>query len=277
MTQRNEEQGWGGDGLGPEDMAIAEIKLVQNVGGDMAKEAGAKPGNFYLSLSDEVIPEGFDMVIVSMQKNRTYWGRAEIMDEPPECASPDARSMLSLNGDDCKACERRCETPWLLTPDKRREMCLINYNIIGIKLPEEMPILVRTSGLSAQAAKELYTQLALNKQLAGSWYKAKTHVVSVKKKSSAGEAFAMKFGKLTPVGDEQLKEGLRIQSGQLLGTQVLLPVGREPEEELAPGITLTPTTPKLKTAPPASKAEPKTPKVEEPVEEPPAEPIDMSF
>ena len=271
MTQGNEEQGWGGDGLGPEDMAIPEIKLVQNVGGDMAKEAGAKPGNFYLSLSDEVIPEGFDMVIVSMQKNRTYWGRAEIMDEPPECASPDARSMLSLNGDDCKTCERRCETPWLLTSDKRREMCLVNYNIIGIKLPEEMPVLVRTSGLSAQAAKELYTQLALNKQLAGSWYKAKTHVVSVKKKSSAGEAFAMKFGKLTPVGDDMLKEGLRIQSGQLLGTVVALPEGREPEV-LAPGITLAPTTPKAKTAAPASKVE------APPVEEPPAEElIDMTF
>jgi len=276
MTTREEEQGWGGDGLGPEDMAIPEIKLVQNVGGDMAKEAGAEPGNFYLSLSDEVIPEGFDMVIVSMQKNRTYWGRAEIMDEPPECASPDARSMLSLNGDDCNTCERRCETPWLLTPEKRRAMCLVNYNIIGIKLPEEMPILVRTSGLSAQAAKELYTQLALNKQLAGSWYKAKTHVVSVKKKSSAGEAFAMKFGKLTPVGDDNLKEGLRIQSGQLLGTVVLLPVGREPEEEIS--VEQEPT-PKAKTTPPASKVEPKTPEVEEPpAEEPPAEePIDMTF
>ena len=83
----------------------------------------------------------------------------------------------------------------------------------------------------------------------------------------------MKFGKLTPVGDEQLKEGLRIQSGQLLGTQVLLPEGREPEEPVSE--LEEPTTTKAKTATPASKAKPKTTEVEEPpLEEPP---IDMTF
>lgn len=265
---------WGGDGLGPEDMAIPEIKLVQNVGGDMAKEAGADPGDFYLSLNDEIIKEGFDLVIVSMQKNRTYWGRGEILDEPPECASPDARSMLSLNGDDCSICKLRCETPWLLSPDQRRKMCLVNYNIVGIQLPEQMPVLVRTSGLSAQGAKELYTQLALNKQIAGHWYKAKTHVTSIKKKSSAGEAFAMKFGKLQLVEDNLLEE-VRVQSGQLLGTRVALPEGREPE----PVAELEQTIAKPKTTPPARAVKPKTPEVEEPpVEEPPQEePIDMSF
>lgn len=264
MTNR---QGWGGDGLGPEDMAIPEIKLVQNVGGDLAKEAGAHPGNFYLSLNDEVIPEGFDLVVVSMQKNRTYWGRGEILDEPPECASLDARSMKSINGDDCSTCQFRNETPWLLSPEQRRKMCLVNYNIIGIKLPDQMPVLVRTSGLSAQGAKELYTQLALNKQIAGNWYKAKTHVTSIKKKSSAGEAFAMKFGKLQPVEDNLLQE-VKVQSNQLLGTQVTLPQGREPEPA---ELTEQPTTTKQETAPPANEASPETP-VEEP--EPP---IDMDF
>ena len=40
--EEHQDQRWGGDGLDPEDMAIPEIKLIQNVGGSLAKEAGAK-------------------------------------------------------------------------------------------------------------------------------------------------------------------------------------------------------------------------------------------
>jgi len=228
----NPEQGWGGDGLGPEDMAIPEIKLVQNVGGDIAKQAGAKPGDFYCSLTNEIIPgsEGFDMVVVAMRKNRTYWGRGDILDEPPSCASMNAASMVSINGDDCSTCEHRNEAPWFLSPAERREKCLVNYNVLGINLNGNLPTLLRTSGISAQAAKELYTQISLHKQLAGAWFKAKTHVTSVPKKSAAGDAFAIRFGKLELVEDQLQLAELRIQSNQLLGTQIALPEGREPEQ-----------------------------------------------
>ena len=230
MTQEK----WGGDGLSPEDMAIPEIKLVQNVGGDTAKEAGALPGDFYCSLTDETFKgeEGFSMVIVAMQKNRTYWGRDDIGEEPPICASMNAASMKSMDGEDCSVCPHRNETPWLLSPTERRTKCLINYNVLGINLDNDLPILIRTTGISAQAAKELYTQLSLNRQLAGSWYKAKAHVTSVKKKSSAGDAFAIRFGKLELLQGD-VKE-LEIRSKQLLGTPIALPLGREePEEALA--------------------------------------------
>jgi hypothetical protein len=229
MTQ--EQEPWGGDGLGPQDMAIPEIKLVQNVGGDTAKQAGANPGDFYCSLTDEVISgeKGFDMIIVAMRKNRTFWGRGDIIDEPPICASLDANSMKSINGDDCSKCSHRNEAPWLLSPTERREKCLINYNVLGINPESNLPILLRTSGISAQSAKELYTQLSLNRQLMGHWYKAKTRVISVKKKSSAGDAFAIKFGKLELLPEGPALEEFKIQSHQLIGTQIALPEGREPE------------------------------------------------
>lgn len=267
----NPEQGWGGDGLGPEDMAIPEIKLVQNVGGDIAKQAGAKPGDFYCSLTNEIIPgsEGFDMVIVAMQKNRTYWGRGDILDEPPSCASMNAVSMRSINGDDCATCEHRNEAPWLLSPTERREKCLVNYNVLGINLNGNLPILLRTSGISAQAAKELYTQISLNKQLAGAWYKAKAHVSSVPKKSAAGEAFAIRFGKLELVEDRLQLEELKIQSNQLLGTQIALPEGREPEAEVTPPTAIAPPI-KTEEAK-AEEAKTEEAKTEE------KKPIDMNF
>lgn len=222
---------WGGDGLGPGDMAIPEIKLVQNVGGDLAKSMGANPGDFYCSLTDEVIKgdKGFDTVIVAMQKNRTYWGRDDIADEPPVCASMNAASMLSINGEDCKSCPHRNETPWLLLAKDRRTKCLVNYNILGIGVADSFPVLIRTSGISAKAAKELYTQLSLSKHLIGAWYKAKTRVTSIKKKTPAGDAYAIKFGKLELIEDKKQLEEFKAQSAQLIGTQIMLPEGMEPE------------------------------------------------
>jgi len=265
MTQEK----WGGDGLGPEDMAIPEIKLIQNVGGDTAKEAGAQPGDFYCSLTDETIKGdvGFAMVIVAMQKNRTYWGRDDIGEEPPLCASMNAASMKSMDGEDCSVCPHRNETPWLLSPTERRTKCLVNYNVLGVNLDNDLPILIRTTGISAQAAKELYTQLSLHRKLAGSWYKAKAQVTSVKKKSSAGDAFAIRFGKLELV-ETKLHEELEIRSKQLLGTPIALPVGREELLEEPEPMAVAESTPTAEF--PEAGVEKEKPPPEE-------KPIDMSF
>lgn len=267
---------WGGDGLGPEDMAIPEIKLVQNVGGDTAKQAGADPGDFYCSLTDEIIKgnEGFDLVIVAMQKNRTYWGREDITDEPPLCASMDAKSMQSLNGGDCKTCQHRNEAPWLLSPTERRTKCLVNYNVLGIGAADYLPVLLRATGISSQTAKELYTQLTLNRHLIGAWYKAKTHVTSVKKKTGAGDAYAIKFGKLELIQDKNLLEEFKTQSGQLVGTVIALPEGMEPEPE-ASNIPVEEVVHKGLWAVIAS--EEVTPKPEVPPEHLESAPIDMDF
>ena len=251
MVDREATHRWDGDGLGPEDMAIPEIKLIQNVGGSAAKDAGASPGDFFCSLTDEVIKgtDGFDMVIVAMQKNRTYWGRTDIIDEPPECASLQVKrgGGISIFGTDCSLCEHLNEAPWLLTAAERRIKCLLNYNILGITM-NGLSILLRASGISSLSAKELYTQLSLNRTLKREWYRAKTHVSSVSKKTAAGDAFALRFGKLQLIEDTAQLEEFKIQSNEILGTQIALPVGREleaGEEETEKTVAEKPITSKI--------------------------------
>lgn len=274
-----ERQRWEGDGLDPEDMQIPEVKLIQNVGGSVAKAAGAVAGDFYCSLTDEIIKgaDGFEMVVVAMQKNRTYWGRDDILDDPPSCASLHVTRTggESINGENCAECEHRNEAPWLLTREQRRSKCLLNYNIIGINM-EGLPVLMRMSGISAAAAKELYTQLSLNRTIKGKWYQAKTHVMSVARKSAAGEAFAVRFGKLQLIEDPQQLEELKSQSEGLLGTQITLPehASEAPEEKVTPPAL----APEEKVTQPTS-AEEKKPEEKKPEEkvakaEPP---IDMDF
>lgn len=202
-------------------------------GGALAKDAGAKPGDFYCALTGEIIKgvEGFSMVIISIRKNRTYWGKTEgFSDEPPECSSLDSKT--GWDGTECTTCEHRCDAPWLLSATERRTKCLVNYNIMGINLDSDLPVIIRTTGISAQATKQLYTQLKLNRQLAKGWFKAKTQVTSIGKKTSAGEAFAIKFGKLELLSDEKQEE-LKTRSQQLLSTPLELPEAR-PEEEAKP-------------------------------------------
>lgn len=226
------EERWGGDELDQEDLAIPQIKLIQNVGSTLARAAGAEPGDFYCELTGEVLKgsEGFDMVVIAMRKSRTYWGRLGFEDEPPECSSLDSKT--GWDGTECASCEHRCDAPWLLSAVERRTKCLVNYNLLGINLDSDLPVMIRTTGISAQATKQLYTQLSLNKQVAKGWYKAKVKVTSIPKKSAVGEAFAIKFGKLELLPDEQQKE-LESRSYQLLRTPAQLPEGL-PEEEAGP-------------------------------------------
>lgn len=285
---------WGGDELDREDLAIPEIKLIQNVGGTWAKAAGAEPGDFYCALTDEVIKgaKGLSMVIVSIRKSRTYWGRPEIEDSPPECSSLDSKT--SWDGKECATCEHRCDTPWLLPALERRTKCLANYNVLGINLDNDLPIIIRATGISAQATKQLYTQLKLNRQLATGWYRAKTQVTSISKKSAAGEAFAIKFGKLELLPDEQQKE-LETRSKQLLGTPLELPEA-EPEllgytpmgtpfhsieerDRLIAEEAATPSaeTPLKPPAVPAAETPLKPPENKEEKKEPTKEPLDLDF
>ncbi len=225
------------DEMGGSDLAVPEIKLVQNVGGDEAKTAGAKPGDFYLSLTGEIIPgtSGFQMVIVDMQKNRTFWGRDSIDSDPPQCACMNADLMLSMDGRDCKACEHRCDTPWLLKASERRTKCTVNYNILAIKIDKDgndLPVLIRTTGISTQAAREILTQLRLNKTLNRQYHRALITATSLSRKSPSGSSFAMSFKLVTKLVDDPARiEQLLATSKQILGTTVIaLPEGREAEE-----------------------------------------------
>jgi hypothetical protein len=202
------------------DLAIPEIKLVQNSGGSEAKSFGALPGDFYCSLTQEIIKgaEGFDIIVAGpIQKTRTYWATEEIKDEPPVCASQDG--VTSINGDVCiSACPHSAynDAPYMLDKSERRMKCVPNFHVVAIKVDDMMPVLIRCSGVSAQAAKELKSLLVFHKAIRGQYYRAKIHVGSVAKKTSFGDIFAIKFGNPTPLDTAtiaEVKEQIALLSG----------------------------------------------------------------
>lgn len=220
------------DDYEPGEMALPEFKLIQAVGGDYAKATGAQPGQFFCSLDDSIVDE-LEIVVVDIQSTRTYWGREEIEDSPPDCASFDAKSMKSITGEDCNSCPHRCDTPWLLKPQERRQMCNLSYNILGIKVDDFTPLLIRAGGISALPVRQLITQLRLNRALKGDYHKALINITSVKKKTSAGEAYTLHPKLKSLITDESTAQELKNESLQLLGYPVALPEGR-PEEEVEP-------------------------------------------
>lgn len=223
------------DGYGPEDMAVPEVKLVQNVGMDYAKSLGAQPGQFYCPLTDEISDE-LKIIVVDIQTTRTYWGREEIEDAPPDCASWDAKSMQAMDGSDCATCSHRCDTPWLLKPPERRQKCNLSYNILGIKEDNFLPVIIRAGGISALPVRQLITQIKLNRSLRGEIHRAIISISSAKKKTPAGEAYALHPKIFELITDETKAEELKAESNRLLGAPIALPEGR-PEEARPLGFT----------------------------------------
>lgn len=226
------------DQYGPNDMALPTWKLVQNVGSDYAKSQGAKPGDFYCSLTEELAKE-LELVVVDIRTQRTYWGRNEIEDSPPDCASLDSKNMVSMDGKDCRTCQYRSDTPWTLKPTERRQRCNTSYNILGINTADSMPVLIRASGISALSARQLITLLCTNKKLRGEYHRALVGVASAKKKTPSGEAYTMHFKIKGLISDEAQADELKNQSLQLLGIPLALPESRPEEEQLEP-IVYTP-------------------------------------
>lgn len=214
------------DSIGNQDLVPPELKLIQNIGADDAKALGANPGNFYCSMTGEIYKEGLDVVIVDMQKTRTYWGRSEIDNAPPECSSMDADSLVNMNGESCAECEYRCDTPWLLDASERRSKCLIHYNLLTINYESGMPMILRATGISTQPVRELLTALRLNRQIKGEYHRVKVRLVSEKKKTSSGEGYALKFLKPTLITEEGKVEEMRDLTYSLVG--LLIP---PPEQE----------------------------------------------
>ena len=219
------------------DLAIPEIKLIQNTGGDQAKSLGSKPGDFYCEVTGENIPgeKGFDIVVTGpAQKTRTYWGTTEINETPPVCASNDG--VTSMNGDLCQtACPYKAfnDAPYMLKIEERRLKCTPNFHITALKLSDMMPILIRCGGISSMAARELNTVLKFHRDMrGGQYYKAKIHVVSVKKKTSYGDSFAIKFGSPQLITDPVMQKDVREGLQALSSASPTLELSEPPEEDL---------------------------------------------
>jgi hypothetical protein len=215
------------DTYGHDEMAVPQWKLVQSVGADYAKSLGAKPGDFYCTSTEEIAKE-LEIVVVDIRKQRTFWGRTDIDEAPPECSSLDG--ITSLDGKECASCEHRCDTPWSVDSTKRRELCTMNYNILAINTADSMPCLIRAGGINALPTRQLLTLLRFNKNLKGEYHRALIAVTSAKKKTPAGEAYTLHF-KIKGLAPEAQANELKEESLQLLGVPLALP---EPEEEEEP-------------------------------------------
>jgi len=213
------------------EMALPEWRLIQKVGGEYAKGLGAKPGQFYNSVTDEVADE-LNIVVVDILSGRARWG-AEISSDPPECASLDAHSNLSIDGKDCTKCQYRADSPWAMDSGERRQMCCLNFTILGIDLDHEhMPVMIRAHGISVQPIRQLITHLKLNRTLKGEYHRAAVNIKAQAKDTKYGTAYALNLKIAQLITDERQTEELKAQSQHLLGTPIPLPEGR-PEEPLA--------------------------------------------
>lgn len=230
------------DDYGPEDMAIPEIKLVQNVGMGYAKSIGARPGQFFCPLTDE-ITDGLKIIVVDIQMARTYWGREEIEDNPPVCASLDAKSMQAVDGSDCSTCPHRSDAPWQLKPVERRQKCTLTYNILGIREDDLLPVIIRAGGISALPVRQLITQIKLNRGLRGEIHRAIIAISAVKKKTPAGEAYALHPKIVGLITDEDKANELKLESNRLLGAPIPLPEARPDEEKAEPLVFTSDGTP----------------------------------
>lgn len=217
------------DGYEAGDMAIPTWNLLQNTGGTWAKTLGGQPGQFHNTGSDEIAAE-LNIIVVDILMGRARWGD-DLTDAGPLCASLDAKSNLSLNGDDCSQCPSRLDTPWSIDATERRTRCCLTYTILGIDINDHMPCLIRGHGISALPIRQLISQLRLNRQLKGEYYRAVVNIKSQEKTGKAGTAYALHPKIVELITDETRAGELKAESNQLLGTPIPLPEGR-PEEEV---------------------------------------------
>ncbi|GAI32499.1 unnamed protein product, partial [marine sediment metagenome] len=216
------------DGYGPEDMAIPTWNLLQKTGGDWAKALGGKPGQFHNTGSDEIADE-LNLVVVDILMGRARWGE-EISDAGPVCASLDAKSNRSMNDDDCSRCPYRLDTPWSSDASERRTKCCLNYTILGIDLNDYMPCLIRAHGISALPLRQLISQLRLNRQIKGEYFRAAVNIKSQEKTGRYGAAYALHPRIIELITDETKIGELKAESQRLLVAPIPLPEGR-PEDE----------------------------------------------
>jgi hypothetical protein len=226
------------DNIGIGDMLRPEIKLVQNTGGDAAKSAGAKPGQFYNTMTNEIYPDGFEFVILDFSIQRVYWGRDIIGDEPPMCSSQDANSYESVNGDDCHKCQHLLDNAAMVQAKERREKCTKQFGFIGLLLPNLEPFMFRAPGTSSTAVMALLSRFKFNKacwneeKTAIDFHRFKVAAYSQEQKTKAGSAWVIKFGEITPFGDSNFEQELYLTSAQMLGQgNVLLPEHAAPEKQ----------------------------------------------
>ncbi len=238
----------------PDDLILPEVKLIQHSGGSDAKEKGAKPGDFHIGVIDVIVPgeAGFNIILVDIIKERTYWGTTDITNDPPLCSSPNDKLGVSVNGDKCTDCQFYNDAPQALSAEERRTKCVPAYNILCFTAKEKTPIIIRAGGLSATPARELQTKMVMNKQIKGEYEKVLLHVGRTEKQSASGPSFAYSFSIAGLIEDQNDVLENRAQSVILLGAQIA-PEGQQvaegEQEAVIPSISSVPATAQPPAAP----------------------------
>ncbi|GAI72861.1 unnamed protein product, partial [marine sediment metagenome] len=100
-----------------------------------------------------------------------------------------------------------------------------------------MPCIIRAHGISALPLRQLISQLRLNRQLRGEYFRAAINIKSQEKTGKYGTAYALHPRIVELITDETKIEGLKAESNRLLGAPIPLPVGRPEEEPVPLGFT----------------------------------------
>ena len=229
--------------LGMEDMNIPELKINQATGGDFIKEAGAKLGALYNSTTGEVMDE-VSVQLLHIQKNRTYWGRSDITDDPPICSSQDGK--MSVEGITCKTgCPYHAfRDRASMDKEERRKECQAGFVVLALD-EQQMPLVIRLNGISADAGRNLAYQAFWNKALKanpGGFY---FRVLTSKKKTASGEAYEFKFLlRSDKFPSLEASQFYGKTARELLGLQQQAPLGQRLAEVLAdPANQLPPADP----------------------------------
>jgi len=225
------------DSIGPEDLLRPEIKLLQNTGGETAKAAGAKPGQFYNTMSGEIYTDGFEFVVLDFAIGRVYWGRDVMGDEPPMCSSINANSYQGANGEDCRTCPHLLDNAAMVDAKARREKCTKQYSVFGLLLPNMEPFIFRAPGTSSQSIMALMSRFRFNRACRNSaggidYHRFKVAASASEQKTAAGSAWVIRFGDITPFGDQNIEQDLFLMSAQMLGqTVAALPAAPQVPEQ----------------------------------------------
>jgi len=205
------------------DYEIPEIRLIQNTGGSYYKQQlKAKPGNFVSTIDATVYDKGFDMIVVRVDKLRTYWGRADISNDPPECSSDNAASYRSRDGKDCHKCPHFTDSPGAIKTAERRNYCTTSYNVIAIDPSTEMPFLLRVTGISVGEVQKMNSYLHFNRKIRGNEHRVIFHVGSISTKTAAGEAYALSIIPHKELLEEgELATSVKITAAELRGVPML--------------------------------------------------------
>lgn len=212
-----------------ERLALPEYRLIhKEISG-----VPAKAGKFWLK-DFGIEADSVKAIVVGFKKTRTFWGRKEILDQPPVCSSDDG--LIGWDGKNCYTCEYFNDAPWMMSIEQRKEKCNPNYLLLCIDQEkedsqrEDNPFVIRASGIDAQTAKRLHDWLRIHPKARGQLWAVEVEFISEQKNTKGGLLYALSYKVLRFLLPEERKGFAELATG-LRPESLILPSEEEAEEE----------------------------------------------